>query len=373
MAGVEIVTVRDRTDMDDFINLPRKVYRGDPNWVPPLRWHMRHLLDERRHPFWEFAERSLFLARRGGETVGRIAAIVDGNHNRYHNEKMGIWGFFEALDDAPAAAVLFDAAENWVRGKGMTFLRGPLNPSTNYEVGTLVEGFEYSPTVMMTYNPRYYPQLIEACGFRKEKDLLALLLEPDSRTSERVERLARRVLRNAHITIRPLNMRRLSEDAERLSAIYTESWAENWGFVPMSAREVAEMARFLRHIGYPELVFFIYYRDDPAGVVMILPDVNPLLKRLDGSLGLRVLWEYFRFRREVKGYRGVLFGIKKQYQRLGIPLVAFDHVNRMRTRRAFKFLEFGWNLEDNDAINQFDQEAGGRVYKRYRIYRRDLE
>ena len=174
MAGLEIITVQTRSDTTYFINLPWKIYENYPLWVPPIKSLVRRLLDPVKHPFWKFSERVLFLARRGSETVGRTAGIVDGNYNQHHNTKMGAWGFFECRQDTEAAAALFKAVEDWVREKGMTFLRGPLNPSMNYECGLLIEGFEQAPTIMMSYNPPYYADLIEANGFKKEKDLIAL-------------------------------------------------------------------------------------------------------------------------------------------------------------------------------------------------------
>ena len=164
-----------------------------PNGSPPLRKRFAGCWTPGKHPFWEFSERILFLARRGSETVGRIAGIIDRHYNEFHGEKMGIWGFFECADDPEAAAALFSSVETWVRQKGMTFVRGPLNPSTNYEAGLLIDGFDYPPALMMTYNPPYYPRLVESCGFTKEKDLLAFLIDGAYRLPEWMDRLAERM------------------------------------------------------------------------------------------------------------------------------------------------------------------------------------
>jgi hypothetical protein len=372
MAGIEITLVQGRSDINDFIDLPWKIYAGHANWVPPLKAHVRHLLDSQGHPFWRFSERALFLARRGKETVGRIVAIIDGNHNKFHNERMGIWGFFESVDDQEVAGALFSEAEEWVQRKGMDFIRGPLNPSTNYEIGLLVEGFQYAPTIMMTYNPQYYTELIENQGFTKEKDLVAMLVEENARSTQRVERLARRILRNGNISIRPLNLKDIKNEVTLISDIYRESWSDNWGFVPMTEEEVGEMAKNLARIADPDMVFFLYYKDDPAGVALVVPDVNPLLKRLNGKIGILGLVKIALYRKEVNGLRGMLFGVRKSYQKLGLPLVAFDYMNRTGRKKNYQYLELGWNLEDNDAINQFDREVGGRIWKRYRIYRKDI-
>lgn len=372
MADIDVTLVNNRSELTKFIDLPWTIYDEHSNWVPPLKAEVRRLLDPQQHPFWQFSERALFLARRGTEVVGRIAAIVDGNYNQFHNERMGIWGFFECVDDEQVSRALFSEAEQWTLSKGMDFIRGPLNPSTNYEIGLLVEGFEYPPTIMMTYNPPYYGRLIESQGFVKDKDLIALMVEKNDRSSQRVERLARRIMRNSSITLRTLNMKDVEKEVALIGDIYMECWSENWGFVPMTQAEMGEMARNLARIADPDLVFFLYYNDEPAAVGLVVPDINPLLKRLNGKIGLLGLLKIALYKREIKGLRAMLFGVRKSYQKLGLPLVAFDYMNRTGREKKYHYLELGWNLEDNDSINQFDSEVGGKVLKRYRIYRKDL-
>lgn len=373
MSSVEIVPAQSSADMRAFVDLPWKLYAHEPNWVPPLKSEVRRLLDPLRHPFWKFSQRSLFLARRDGQTVGRIAAIVDENYNRFHQEKMGIWGFFECANDPEAAAGLFSAAEAWVRDKGMAFIRGPLNPSTNYEIGMLLEGFEHPPVVMMPYNPRYYLDLVAANGYAKEKDLLAMLIEQRAHASDRAERLARVIAKKNNVSIRPARFDDYANEMALIKEIYHASMERNWGFVPMTDEEIDEMGRSLMKIADPDLVIFIYHGQDPAGICVVLPDVNPILKRLNGRVGLLGLLKLLIYGRKIVGWRGTVFGFKRQYQKLGLPLVAFDYINRMlREKKSAEFLELGWNLEDNKDINQFDAEVGGHVYKKYRIYRKDL-
>jgi hypothetical protein len=372
MSQVGIVPVSIGSDLDDFINLPWKIYAGNENWVPPLKKAVRRMLDQDRHPFWKFSERVLFLARRGGKTVGRIAGIIDNNYNEFHGEKMGIWGFFECENDPEAAIKLFAAVENWTRQKGMTFLRGPLNPSTNYEIGMLVEGFQYPPTIMMTYNLPYYIPLVEACGFTKEKDLFALLLEKDDRASARVERLARRIRRNNNISIRNADKRQFESEMAIFKDIYNSAWSSNWCAVPMTDEEVMDMAKEIVQIMDPDLIFFIYYDDQPVGVCLMLPDINPLLKRLNGKIGLLGLLKYLLYKKEITGVRGLAMGFKKSHRKLGLPLVAFDHLMKLWKKKNCKYVELGWNLEDNDDINKFELELGCRIYKKYRIFRKEL-
>ncbi len=369
MPQVGITPVSTKSDLEEFINLPWKIYPRESNWVPPLKKDLRRLLDTEQHPYWQFSERTLFLARRGSEVVGRIAAIVDGNYNAYHKEKMGAFGFFECLDDPEAAGGLFAAAEDWVRGKGMDYLMGPLNPSTNYEIGTLIEGYEYPPTIMMPWNHPYYLPLVEGCGLSKEKDLVAFNILQEDNLGQRVERLAGRIKSKGKVWTRNGSRKNVESEIALMSEIYRSAWAENWGFVPMTKDEEREMAKNLLPILKEDLTFFIYYGDEPAGVVMVLPDMNPLLKRLNGKIGLTGVFKYLLYKREIRGVRGTIFGVKKRYQKLGLPLVAFDHLRRvLKGNRSYDYLEFGWNLEDNDAINKFEEAVGARVYKRYRIF-----
>ncbi len=371
MSSLDIVRVDSKQDMAQFIDLPWAIYPRDSLWVPPLKRDVRRLLDTEKHPFWAFSEQALFLARRGSTIVGRIAGIIDNNHNRYHNEKASAWGFFECMEDRDAARGLFSAVEQWAADKGMELIRGPLNPSTNYEVGLLIDGYEYSPTIMMPWNHSYYPSLVEACGFEKEKDLLALLITSRDPINDRIHRLAERVKRKGKVWSRNGSRKNVQSEMKLIADLYRSAWADNWGFVPTTEEEHREMAKNLLRIMREELTFFIYYEDECAGLVMMLPDINPLLKRLNGKIGLTGLFKYLWYRNDVKGLRGAMFGVKKEYRKLGLPLVAFDHVYSLANGR-YDYVEFGWNLEDNMAINKFELDMGARITKRYRIYRKTL-
>ena len=373
MSRVDVVTVRRGADMKAFVNLPWKIYGQDPNWVPPLKSDMARLLNPKKHPFWKFSERELFLALRGSEVVGRIAAIVDRHYNQYHNQKMGIWGFFECENDPEAAVTLFSAAEDWIRKKDIAFMRGPLNPSTNYEVGLLIRGFDTPPCLMMPYNPPYYQEMVHFCGFRKEKDLFAYRFDRDFQPPVWTTALAERLAQKDEITIRQFSRNNLNADLKLMNDIYNECWAHNWGFVPMDDNELKETARQMSIILDTELAFFLYYKGEPVGVCLILPDVSPLLKRLNGRAGLFALITKKLYWPEVTGLRGLLLGVKEQYHQMGLPLVVFDHLMRvLRSKEQYQYLELGWNLEDNDAINRLYEEGGARPTKSYRVYRKDI-
>jgi hypothetical protein len=370
---VEIIPVTSRSDLDAFIDLPWRIYAGNDQWVPPLKSQVRHILDRTKHPFWQFADQALFLAKQGAKVVGRIAGIVDRNSNAYRRERCAAWGFFECEDDPAAANALFDAVAAWARQRDMEFLRGPLNPSTNYECALLVEGFDTPPVIMMPYNHPYYVDLIQACGFAKEKDLFMLHADRDDQAAERMERLARRIKKKTNIWIRQGSKKNFEGEMSLVGDIYRSAWADNWGFVPMTEQELREMGKELVQVIEEQFVFFLYYEGEAVGVMMMLPDINPLLKRLNGRIGVRGLYHYLFHRNDIKGLRAILFGIKKPYQRLGLPLVAFNHlVHLVRDQSKYEYVEFGWTLEDNDNVNSFLIHGGAKIRNRYRIFRRSV-
>jgi len=373
-AGIEIVVAERDPELKEFINLPWNLYADYLRWVPPLKKEVRRLLDPRRHPFWSSAERRLFLARRGSQAVGRIAGIIDRRYNEFHGEQMGSWGFFECADDPAAAAALFSAVETWARGKGMAFVRGPLSPSTNYEVGLLIEGFDYPPALMMAYNPPYYSRLVESCGFAKEKDLLAFLIDGDYRLPEWMDRLAERIAKKRGIHIRPSRPKDADAEFALIREIYNASWSDNWGFVPLSDDEMRAIQKDVMRFVDPDMVFFIYYEHEPAAFCVIFPDINRLLKRLNGRIGLLGLLKVLLYRREITGLRLLMFGVKEKYRQLGIPMLAFHHIYELVRQKKGKYrsLELGWTLEDNEAVNTLAVEAGARPYKRYRIFSKSL-
>ena len=373
MAKLEIVEVVGRSLRKQFIDLPWTVFPTGSNYVPPLKMDFARLIDPRRHPFWEFSKQSLYLAFRDGRPVGRIAAIVDERYNSYHNEKMGIWGFFDCLDDQDAAAGLFQAAEQWARLQGMNFMRGPLNPSTNYEVGLLVEGYESFPVLMMPWNFPYYSNLVESCGYAKEKDLLSWRIYKTDPLTPKIERLAQRVRRKTKITIRPLSKKDYLSDVRLLVDIYHDAWNENWSFVPLSDNEILEMARNLKRALEPDLTFFVNYEDEPVGVAMVLPDFNPLIKEFNGSISIPGVIRYLFRHRNVTGFRAMMGGVKKKVRNLGLPVVIFDYLNKLlRNDPRFQYFEMGWNLEDNDAINKLESAVGAHIRTRYRVFRKDF-
>ncbi len=235
-------------------------------------------------------------------------------------------------------------------------MRGPLSPSMNNEAGLLVEGFDYPPALMMTYNPPYYSRLVESCGFTKEKDLLAFLIDGDYRLPEWMDRLAGRIAQKKGIRIRPLDPKDRDAEFALIREIYNDSWSGNWGFVPLTDDEMRDIQKSVMPFADPDLAFFIYYEDEPAAVCVIFPDINPLLKRLNGRVGLLGLLKFLRYRREINGLRLVMFGVKEKYRQLGVPMLAFHHIYEVvRKKSEYQYLELGWTLEDNEADQHADR------------------
>jgi hypothetical protein len=253
------------------------------------------------------------------------------------------------------------------------FPKGSTSPSTNYEVGLLIEGFDYPPAVEMPYHPPYYSRLVESCGLAKEKDLLAFLIEGDYHLPAWMDSLAGRIAGKKGIHIKCINPKDVSAEFDLIREIYNDSWSRNWCFVPLSDHEMRDIQKNVMQFADTDLAFFIYYENDPAAVCVIFPDMNPLLKRLNGRIGVMGVLKALLYRREIKGLRLLMFGIKDKYRQMGIPLLAFHHICEVvRGKKKYRYMELGWTLEDNEAINTLIEEAGGKQYKKYRIFRKSF-
>ena len=370
--AVSIRRVESRKDFKDFLKLPWRIYGDDPNWVPPLLRDVKSTFYFEKNPFLKHAKVELFLARRDDQTLGRIVAIIDHNHNQFHQEKTGFFGFFEVTPDYSVAKALLDRARVWCQGKDMNLLRGPMNPSMNDECAFLLEGFDSPPVIMMPYNPPYYLEFMETYGFYKAKDLYAFLKEVKDGIPERIEGLVERMKRREELVVRPLDMRHLKGEVELIKEIYNSAWERNWGFVPMTDEEMDLMAKRLKPIAVPELVLFAEVRGEPIGVSVTIPDYNQVLKRLNGKLVPWGMIKFLYYRRKIDGLRALVFGIKREYRGKGVSLVLYHEAEKVATRLGYRWCELSWNLEDNDLINSFDTAVGGRLYKKYRIYEMEI-
>lgn len=371
MAGVKITPVDDKNSLNEFVGLPYALYRGDPHFVPQLRIAVKELLDKAKHPFYKDAETQLFVARRDGKVVGRIAAILNHAHNRYHGENAGFFGFFECVDDQDTANALLSAAHKWVRDKGAKFMRGPVNPSTNYECGLLIEGFDSDPMVMMTYNPPYYQRLIETAGLKKAKDLYAYLSHAQRIEMKKIDRVASKALASTGVTVRPINMKDFTAEVARVWEVYgaaTGAWAKNWGFVPMSREEFAAMGKEMKMIVKPELVLIGEKNGKTVGFALALPDVNQALKPAKGSLFPTGLLKILYHQRLIKSVRVLALGVIEEYRTTGLAAGFYATLVQNARRLGYGDCEMSWILDDNLLMNRSLEVMGAKRYKTYRLY-----
>ena len=368
MSGIEVVAVSDKRALTEFVELPYTLYRKDPYWVPPLRIAVKELLNRDKHPFWANAEAEFFLARRGGKTEGRIAGIVDRVHNQIHGEKAGFFGFYESIDDPAVAEALLGRAREWTAGHGAEFIRGPVNPSTNYECGMLVEGFDSSPMVMMPYNPRYYPVLMDQAGLRKAKDLLAYRSHAQRVDIKRIEPLAVRVLKTNGVRVRPINMKDFDREVALVWDVYGKAWMRNWGFVPMSREEFFAMGKEMKQILKPELVLIGEVGDRVVGFALALPDINQALKPANGNLFPTGLLKILYYQRLIRNVRVLALGVVEEYRTSGVAAAFYATLVRNAQALGFGDCEMSWILEDNVLMNRSLEVMGAKRYKTYRIY-----
>lgn len=372
MSGIRIDKVETKKALKKFIKFPWAVYKGDPNWVPPLILDVKERLDRNKNPFFEHAEMDLFLAFKDGALAGRIAAIIDDNHNQVHNEKVAFFGMYESLDDIEVAKALLDQVAAWGLERGMEILRGPMNLSMNDECAFLLEGFDSPPVVMMSYNPPYYLDLMEQAGLSKAKDLYAFYMNKDHATAQKVEAIVKRVERSSTIKVRTVNPKTLKEDVEKIRYVYNHGWERNWGFVPWTDHELDHMADNMKQLADWDIVILAEDKGKPVGFAFGLPNYNEALIKMNGRLLPFGLLKLLYYKRRITGIRAVVFGILKEYRMTGLSYLLYWHLEKNSLAKGYTWAETSWQLEDNDAINRFASSIGGEVYKKYRLYGRKI-
>ncbi len=373
---IRIDPIVSRSDYSEFVKLPKRMFRHDACWIDPLDLEVKRFLSA-RHPFRLHGEAAAFLARKAGRVVGRILVSDDPRYNEQHASNVGCFGMFHSLPDQKIADQLLDAASHWLLARGRTELIGPIDYSTNYATGLLVEGFETPPSVLMNHHPPYYAELLQNWGLKKVKDLYAWWFTRansiDQTWRERVDRLAARF----HVVIRPIDVKNPDVEIERFRTVYNEAWQDNWGFVKMTNAEFRDLAHGLKRMAVPEMVLLAEVNDQPVGLAITIPNLNEAIAPLGGRLtyfglpvGLtRLLWRL----RKVKTARLAALGVVPRYRRRGVA--------EMLIQRTFDYgkdvlgytgAELSWTLEDNGLINRSIERVGGRRYKTYRIYSKPL-
>jgi len=383
MKPLHIQPARTREERRAFLTLPWRVYQGDPYWVPPFLSERMAFLDPNHNPFFEHATLDLFMAKRGEEVVGTIAAFTNHRHNEFQGEDVGFFGFFETLDDQEAAEALLETAENWSLDHGHTAIRGPAQFSTNEECGLLVDGFDDPPRILMTYNPRRYVDYIEGRGYQKAMDLWAYELDKDMFTRgghfpDKLVRVLEKVRARGKIQIRTLDMRQFDTELVKVKRIYNKSWARNWGFVPMTDAEIDKLGQELRQILDPDLIFIADVDGETVGFSLPLPDLNQPLRQAyprpetsEWWTKLKLLW-YWKVRRSVTWLRVFAMGVLPEYRHRGIDALFYYETAKAALAKGIRHAEMSWILENNHMMNRGIQMMGGQVYKTYRFYEKAL-
>ena len=370
MPSLEVIPVRSRREKRTFFRFPWDHYREDPNWVPPLRSVQRQLLGFKPHPFYEDAEIQTFLALEDGRPCGRIAAILNHAHNRWYGERRGFFGFFETTDDHRVASALLDAIKAWFADRRIHALRGPMNPSLNYECGLLVEGFDTPPWFQMTYNKPYYGAIIESCGFRKAQDMFAFWGHVDmlETISERLKSMGQIVLERFNLVCRPMDVGHFDREIATFQHIYNKSLVSTWGFVPLSDAEVKEQALGMKRLIVPELTTIAEIDGQPIGIMFALLDYNPRIKAIDGRLFPFGFLKLLGNRRNIKRVRMISTNVLPEYQSWGIGIPLVSRLLPVVLDWGIIEAEFSWVLESNDLSYKTLKKGGAKITKRYRFY-----
>lgn len=374
MGQIEIVPVESKKQLKQFIKFQYSLYKHEPNWVPYLLLERYKFFNPNKNPFFNHTDMQSYLAYRDGKLVGRISGIVNHLHNKYHNEKAGFFGFFECINDEEVASALFKEAEQYVKNQGMEIIRGPMNPSTNHEIGLLMDAYDQPPVLMMTYNFPYYVGLIEKSGFTKAKDVYALKIEePDLKIYEKLKRVNKILRKRNNVTLRSINMNDFDQEVQRVKDIYNDAWSLNWGFVPMTDEEIEYMAQDIRQLVEPELVLFAEIDGVPAGFSLSLPNVNEIMIHIrNGKLFPTGIFKFLKYKNSVTGLRVITLGVKKKYEHLGLGALFYMETIERGLKLGYNWAEASWILEDNMKMIRPLMDLGASVYKTYRIYEKIL-
>ncbi len=372
-----IAPVESKADMDEFIRLPYRLHKDDPNWVPPLLFERRDALNPNKNPFLKRATVRYWLARRGNRTVGRISAQMDPFVAKVRSAEEGHFGMIAAEDDQAIFAALTQAAEAWLREQGATVVYGPFNLSINEETGVLIDGRDTPPMMMMGHDFPYVAERLAEQGYSKARDLLADIWKTGEPLPRMLAALQKRPV-PPDLTIRTVNMKDFRREVEILADIFNDAWSENWGFVPMAEDEVEHMAAQLRPLIIKDLVWFAEIGGKPAAFMVCLPNFNEAITDLNGKL-FPFGWAKLFWRLKVRGPKSVrvpLMGVRKEYQKniLGPMIVGriMHNLYRVVARRGIEQLEISWVLEDNIPMRRLSKQMGGQQYKAYRVFQKSL-
>ncbi len=379
MSSVEIRPVRSRRDLKRFVKVPFRLHRDHPQWVPPLILDRMQFLDRSKNPWFEHGEAEYFIAERDGEPVGRITAQVDEIWDETQGGGDAMFGFFETIEDAEVAGALLDAATGWARGRGRARILGPMDFTTNDEVGILIEGYELRPMILENWHPPFYKELLEGQGFGKAMDLLMWelhfgRLKQGESFDPAIHAAAEKALRDEGVTIRNIDKGNLAHEMRLFAPVYNDAWSDNWGFVPATDAEIEFHAKTLKQVLDEDWAYIAEKDGEAIGAALTLPDINEVLAKLGGRL-LPFGWLRFLLgRRRIERLRVFALGVKRDYRHTGVAAGLYlKHLETAATPGKIEGGEMGWILETNEAMNRAMEGMGGTVVKKYRIYEKALD
>lgn len=375
--SLNIVPVETKSDLLKFIKAQWNFYRNDPNFVPPIIVDRMKLLNREKNPFFTHARAQEFIAYQDGQIVGRIAAIINDNHNSTHNDKVGFFGFFECINNQEVANKLFQTAENWLKEKGMNAIRGPIDLSMNDDIGLLIEGFDLPPVIMMKYNPKYYIDLINNYGFEEKMLLYAYRLMMKNYASEKMLRMQNIIRQRYDVTIENLNFKdkaKLRADIQTIKDIYNAAWEKNWGFVKATEAEFDYIVDDLIQIADPNLVLIARVKGKIAGFALALPDINQILiHNKSGSL-LGAAFHLLTKKKKITRVRIITLGVLEEFRKTGVDAVLYYEVAERGRKRGITEGEASWILSTNEMMNKALQSTmNGEIYKKYMIYEKLID
>jgi len=378
MARVSISPVRTRRELKRFVKVPFRLHRDHPQWVPPLIFERMEFLNRKKNPYFEHAEAEYFIAEKDGEPVGRITAQVDHRWDEFQGGSDAMFGFFESDDDPETTRALLDRAVEWATAKGRARILGPMDFTTNDEVGILIDGYDLRPMILEPWHPPHYRELIEAQGFGKAMDVQMWELnlgelKDGERFDPSIHAAAEKALRDEGIEIRNMRKREMANEVRRFMDVYNEAWGSNWGFVPITDAEAEFQAKNLKQVLDEDWAYIAEKDGEPVGAALTLPDINQVLAKVGGRLLPLGLPRLLLGRRKIDRLRVFALGVKHDYRHTGVAAGLYlKHLETAQKPGAIEGGEMGWILETNGPMNRAMEGMGGKVIKRYRIFGKPL-
>jgi GNAT superfamily N-acetyltransferase len=378
VSTVEIRAVRSRRELKRFVKVPFWLHRDHPQWVAPLIYDRMEFLNRAKNPWFEHAEAEYFIAEREGEPVGRITAQTDQRWDQTQGGSDAMFGFFETVDDPAVASALLDAATEWAAARGRSRILGPMDFTTNDEVGILIEGYDLRPYILENWHPPFYRELLEAEGFGKAMDLLMWELElgnlkKGEEFDPAIHAAAQKALSDEGVTIRNIDKGDLEREMRLFTPVYNDAWSDNWGFVPPTDEEIAFHAKTLKQVLDEDWAYIAEKDGEAIGAALTLPDINQVLAKMGGRL-LPFGWLRFLLgKRKIDRLRVFALGVKHDYRHTGVAAGLYlKHLETAAAPGKIEGGEMGWILETNGPMNRAMEGMGGKVVKKYRVYEKAL-